>query len=269
MLAFSAVRVSKLSRISAVRSASVQDPCRANSRASSEMASGRDPASPTTSATPPRSPAARGASRMNISCACCGGSTSSSTGVTEPGRSPRCRRLVTRTRHPLVPGSSGATWLVLVALSNTSSARCPAILSRHIPARPSRSPGRNRGSTLAAVSSPASASSGRTGSLSGVCACKSMNSCRSGNWSRSACAACIASAVLPTPGMPSIARTATTPPVPAAPAAAATWPSSSSRPVNATVSGGREYRTSGAAGTGGSLMLTSTPVCLKVLSPCA
>ena len=121
MLSFSAVRVSRLCRVSAASPASVHAGCRANRRASSEIASGRNPASRTTSAAWSGLPAARGTSRVNISCACCGGSTSSSTGVTAPGRSPRCRRLVTSTRQPPLPGSSGATWLVPAALSRTRS----------------------------------------------------------------------------------------------------------------------------------------------------
>jgi hypothetical protein len=52
MLSFSAVSVSRPSRVSAARSASVHDGCRANTRASSETASGKNPASLTTSATP-------------------------------------------------------------------------------------------------------------------------------------------------------------------------------------------------------------------------
>ena len=75
-----------------------------------------------------------------------------------------------------------------------------------------------------------------------------MNSCLSENRPCSKWATCTARAVFPTPGIPSIAWIATRPPARTAPVTAAVMRSSSpSRPVNAAVSGGSEYRTASAA----------------------
>ena len=213
----SAASVSRLARVSAARSASDQDACRLYTRASRLMASGRNPASCDQLGDRPAAASRRrpraGPAPTNISRACSGGRVSSSTRDHRAGQVGQVT--AAGDQHQAAaprPAAAAPTWALLAALSRTSSARCPAIRSRHSAARPARSAGQDRGSTPVAASSPASAASGASGSWPGVWPRRSMNSCRSGNRSRSRCAACTASAVFPTPGIPPIARTAAAPP---------------------------------------------------------
>ena len=146
------------------------------------------------------------------------------------------RRLVTSTRLPPAPGSSGRSCSLLAASSSTSSSCRPATRSRHSPVRASRSAGTWPAGTPTVSSRPASASAGLTGSRPGVWPCNGRKICPPGNRPASACAACTANAVLPTPAIPPIAWMLTTPP--AAASASAICASSCRRPVNEAMSRG-------------------------------
>jgi hypothetical protein len=72
-------------------------------------------------------------------------------------------RLVTSTRHPETPGSSGRTWLVVAALSNTTRTRRPASRDRYSADRDSRSAGIAVAGTFSARRNRSSTSPGVTG----------------------------------------------------------------------------------------------------------
>ena len=148
----------------------------------------------------------------------------------------RCRRLVTSTRLPPAPGSSGSTCSLLAASSSTSSSCFSASRSRHSAIRASRPAGICPAGTPAVSSRLASASAGSTGCWPGVCPCSGRKICPPGNLSASRCAACTANAVLPTPAMPPIAWMPTTAPAPTA--ASTSSCSSRCRPVNEAMSRG-------------------------------
>jgi hypothetical protein len=122
--------------------------------------------------------------------------------------------------------------------------RFPARRSRHSRSFSSRVTGICEGSMPVSRSSALRASLGSTGRWPGVCASNRTNSCPSGKLPVSWCAACTASALLPTPAMPSMACTTTGRPV-CAPSSTALnkFRSSSSRPVKAAMSRGRVCRT--------------------------
>ena len=69
-------------------------------------------------------------------------------------------RLVTSTRHPGEPGSSGRTWSASRALSSTTSTRRPATRLRYSAAWASRSAGIRSGGTANASRKPRTASAG-------------------------------------------------------------------------------------------------------------
>ena len=122
------------------------------------------------------------------------------------------RRLVTSTRLPAVPGSSGRTCSCPAASSSSSRIFLPATWSRHRAARASRPGGICAAATPAVSSRLASASAGSTGRWPGVWACSGRKNCPSGKLPASRCAACTAKVVLPIPAIPSIAWMPTTPP---------------------------------------------------------
>ena len=93
----------------------------------------------------------------------------------------RCRRLVTSTRLPPVPGSSGRTCSLPAASSRTSSSCWPASRSRHSATRASRPGGICAAATPAVSSRLASASAGSTGRCPAVCPCSGRKICPSGN----------------------------------------------------------------------------------------
>jgi hypothetical protein len=126
----------------------------------------------------------------------------------------------------------------------TSNARRPAIRPRHAATRASSSSGISLSGVPSAASNAASAFAGSTGSRLSECACSSTNNCPSGKCSASRCPARTASAVLPTPGIPSIACTGITAPDPAAATMADVNASNSvARPVNVAMSRGSVFRT--------------------------
>ena len=111
-------------------------------------------------------------------------------------------RLVTTTREPGEPGSSGRTWATLRALSRTMSSRLPSSMLRNRAARPSVSGGIRCGGTPSASRKKRSASDGSTGAVAGSRPRRLMYSCPSGNRRATWRPHRMASAVLPVPAAP-------------------------------------------------------------------
>ena len=202
-------------------------------------ASGNCPQSPASSATPGSAAFRPGrAARSTISRAASAGLRTFRLIVRVSSSAVRRARLVTRTRLPAAPGSSGRTWALPIASSMTMSTRRPATRARQRVARASRPGGICRASTPTASSRLASAFAGSTRRCSRACPASDRKICPSGNRDASLWAACTAKAVLPTPAIPLIPQTATASPDAAASAAASRSRNSASRPVNEFVSRG-------------------------------
>jgi len=204
------------------------------------MASGRYPHRPVISPTagsPARSPG-RAASRTSSAAASPLERTSRLI-TAASSRAVSRRRLVTSTRLPAVPGSSGRICSWPDASSSSSKIFLLATKSRQRAARAS-SPGGICAAPAPAVSSRlASASAGSTGRWPTVWACSGKKNCPSGKAPLNRCAACTANVVLPIPAIPSIAQIPAAPP-PAAAANTSIKPASSARrPVKPEISRGR------------------------------
>ena len=208
--------------------------------ASIPIASGRYPHSRVSSPTAASSAwiPGRAASRASRA-APSGGDRESRVITAASSRAASRRRLVTSTRLPAVPGSSGRTCSWLAASSSSSRTFLPATTSRQRAARASSPGGICSAATPAVSSRLASASAGPTGRCPRVWACSGRKNWPSAKSPASRWAACTAKVVLPIPAIPSIAWMPTTPPSAARLSIAPnSWVSSAWRPVKAAVSRG-------------------------------
>ena len=210
-------------------------------RASIPIASGRYPHSlvmSRTAASPARIPGRAASQASSVAASSTGRVSRLITAASSSAVSRR--RLVTSTRLPAVPGSSGRTCSCPAASSSSSRIFLPAAKSRHRPARASSPGGICWAPTPAVSSKLASASAGSTGRWPAVWACSGKKNCPSGKLPVSRWAACTAKVVLPIPAIPSIAQTPTTPPAAATMARVPiSCASSAWRPVKAAISRGR------------------------------
>ena len=209
-------------------------------RATIPIASGRCPHSPVISSTPGSSGLrpAPPASCTSSAAASPGGKVSRLTAVASSS-AVKWRRLVTSTRLPAEPGSSGRTCSLSAASSSRSSSCLPTTRSRHSAIRASSPDGICPGGSPAVSSRLASASAGSTGRCPGVCPCSGKKICPSGNRGASRWAAWTASAVLPMPAIPPIAWILTTPGCEQADVTPSSCRNSGCRPVNEAMSRGR------------------------------
>ena len=118
-------------------------------------------------------------------------------------------RLVTTTRQPGEPGSSGRTWAALVALSSTTRIRLPSTRLRYMAARSSAAMLKRRGGTPRPTRRSPSASTGVIGGRSGSPPRRSTYSWPSGKRLATWRPKWTASALLPTPAVPEMTMTPT------------------------------------------------------------
>ena len=149
------------------------------------------------------------------------------------------RRLVTTTRQPGPPGSSGRIWSASRTLSSSTSIRLPANRLRYKPAWASCPAGICPAGRPRASSMPRIASAAFTGRLEGSNPRRLTYSWPSGNRLATWCAQCTAMAVLPIPAIPPIVMISTGPGgAPASPSSPVSRSSSARRPAKCRTGAG-------------------------------